>query len=312
MEPVRVSSISKRIVKISAGYHHSAAITEGRRTLYMGKERKRTAWPWKENCFMKTTSILVITHSWYQSTEAEKIIFLPLKVECLEGVSIKAASLGFEHSIAITDNGEALSWGEGESGRLGHGHESSFLGFQRSSSEYTPRLIKGLERVKGLGLTKSATIPSKISTLSSSDQVACGGYHTCVITSNFSSDGGELYTWGSNENGCLGIGCTEVTYAPERIKGPFLRQPVKEVSCGWKHTAAISVLVNIEEAMFTRGDGVVHMEHLKKMDIHQGGNWGQGDDADYIVPTLLDFQKSVKALQVSCGFNHTAGIFQFM
>ncbi|KAL6521487.1 hypothetical protein OROGR_018056 [Orobanche gracilis] len=53
-------------------------------------------------------------------------------------------------------------------------------------------------------------------------------------------DGGELYTWGSNENGCLGIGCTEVTYAPERIKGPFSRQPVKEVSCGWKHTAAIS------------------------------------------------------------------------
>lgn len=36
---------------------------------------------------------------------------------------------------------------------------------------------------------------------------------------------------------------------------------------------------------------------------------GQGDDVDYIEPMLLDFHKSVKALQVSCGFNHTAGIF---
>lgn len=37
---------------------------------------------------------------------------------------------------------------------------------------------------------------------------------------------------------------------------------------------------------------------------------GHGDDIDYIEPKLLDFQKNIKALQVSCGFNHTAGLFQ--
>ncbi|KAL6521486.1 hypothetical protein OROGR_018055 [Orobanche gracilis] len=37
MEPVRVSSISKRIVKISAGYHHSAAITEDGELYIWGK-----------------------------------------------------------------------------------------------------------------------------------------------------------------------------------------------------------------------------------------------------------------------------------
>jgi len=34
-----------------------------------------------------------------------------------------------------------------------------------------------------------------------SEEVACGGYHTCVVTGN-----GDLYSWGSNENGCLGLG----------------------------------------------------------------------------------------------------------
>ncbi|PIN18662.1 putative protein, contains RCC1 domain [Handroanthus impetiginosus] len=245
MEPVRVSSIPKDIIKIAAGYHHSAAITvDGE--LYI----------WGNN----TNGQLGL------GKKAEKIVPHPCKVECLDGFSIKMAALGFEHSMAVTDKGETLSWGGGESGRLGHGHESSFLGFQKSSSEYTPRLIKGLEGVKvksvsagmlhsacisengnvyffgerdlgkwGFGKAKIATTPFMISTLPFSEEVACGGYHTCIIT-----NGGELYTWGSNENGCLGIGCTDITYSPERVEGPFLRQLVSKVSCGWKHTAAIS------------------------------------------------------------------------
>ncbi|KAI3472760.1 hypothetical protein Pfo_031077 [Paulownia fortunei] len=308
-EPLRVSSIPKRIIKISAGYHHSAAITVDGELYIWGKNANGQLGLGKK---------------------AEKIIPLPRKVECLDGVAIKTTSLGFEHSIAATVKGEALSWGGGESGRLGHGHESSILGFQKSSSEYTPRLIKGLEGVKvksvsagmlhsacisengsvyffgerelgkwGFGKAKSATTPSTISTLPFSEEVACGGYHTCIIT-----NGGELYTWGSNENGCLGIGCTDVTYSPERVQGPFLRQPVSKVSCGWKHTAAIS-----GGNVYTWGWG--GSNGTFKEDGHSpGGQLGQGDDTDYIEPMLLDFHKSVKALQVSCGFNHTAGIFQ--
>lgn len=33
----------------------------------------------------------------------------------------------------FTDTGEVLSWGQGNSGRLGHGHDSSFMGFLKSS-----------------------------------------------------------------------------------------------------------------------------------------------------------------------------------
>ncbi|XP_073294968.1 ultraviolet-B receptor UVR8 isoform X2 [Primulina huaijiensis] len=311
--PLRVSGIPSRVVRISAGYHHSAAVTVDGELYIWGKNANGQLGLGKK---------------------AEKIIPVPVKVQCLDGVTIKIASLGFEHSIAVTDKGEALSWGDGESGRLGHGHELSILGFQKSSSEYTPRLIKELEGVKvknvsagmlhsacicengslyffgerelgtwGFGKAKMATTPSTVYPLPLSDEVACGGYHTCVITSNLY--GGDLYAWGSNENGCLGIGCTEVIYSPERVQGPFLKQPVTQVSCGWKHTAAIS-----GGDIYTWGWG--GSNGTFKEDGHSpGGQLGHGDDVDYIEPALLDFYKNVKALQVSCGFNHTAALFEY-
>ncbi|KAK4793214.1 hypothetical protein SAY86_023649 [Trapa natans] len=210
-EPLEVASISKETAQISAGYHHSCAITvDGE--LYM----------WGKN----SNGQLGL------GKKAGNVIFVPTKVECLAGMVMKMVSLGSEHSIAITDEGDALSWGGGGYGRLGHGHKSRTFGFGGSRSEYTPRLIKDLEGLKvkrvAAGLLHSAcmdengsififgdktvqklafgertnvTTPSMVNDLPRSVEVACGGYHTCAITS-----GGELYAWGSNENGCLGVG----------------------------------------------------------------------------------------------------------
>ncbi|KAG7027596.1 putative E3 ubiquitin-protein ligase HERC1 [Cucurbita argyrosperma subsp. argyrosperma] len=145
-----------------------------------------------------------------------KSVCLPTKVNSLDGIVIRRAALGSDHSMAVTDGGEVLSWGDGLSGRLGHGHESSLLGFLKSTSEYTPRLIKELEGIKvkriAAGMLHSAcvdengavfifgeratnrvsfgdankeTTPSMISTLLNCEEVSCGGYHTCVLTSNF-------------------------------------------------------------------------------------------------------------------------------
>ncbi|XP_052886173.1 PH, RCC1 and FYVE domains-containing protein 1-like isoform X6 [Gossypium arboreum] len=36
----------------------------------------------------------------------------------------------------------------------------------------------------GFGEAKNATMPSMINTLPYSEEVACGGYHTCVVTSD--------------------------------------------------------------------------------------------------------------------------------
>lgn len=41
--------------------------------------------------------------------------------------------------------------------------------------------------IQGFEESKGATTPSAISEVPHSDEVACGGYHTCVVTSEFSN-----------------------------------------------------------------------------------------------------------------------------
>ncbi|XP_073058052.1 uncharacterized protein [Primulina eburnea] len=50
----------------------------------------------------------------------------------------------------------------------------------------------------------------------------------------------------------MAVSASDVIYSPERVQGPFFKQPAAQVSCGWrtwKHTAAISGnLIKILEA----------------------------------------------------------------
>ncbi|MQL86305.1 hypothetical protein Taro_018835, partial [Colocasia esculenta] len=264
--------------------------------------------------------------------KAESIISAPTRVDCLVGACIKMVALGSEHSIALTDDGNVLSWGAGRCGRLGHGPRSGILGFSGSSSEYSPRLIKNFEDVKvkrvaagllhsacideqgslflfgekttdrlGFGEAKNTSIPSIVHELPFSEQVACGGYHTCVITSD-----GQLYTWGSNENGCLGLGFTDMVVTPERVENTFMKFPISEVSCGWKHTAAIA-----GGNLLTWGWGGANGTFFED-GLSSGGQLGHGTDLDSCQPIFVNIGKNIRALQVSCGFNHTGAIFELI
>ncbi|KAG0449757.1 hypothetical protein HPP92_027204 [Vanilla planifolia] len=142
--------------------------------------------------------------------------------------------------------------------------------------------------------------PSSIQELPFSEEIACGGYHTCVVTNE-----GKLYSWGSNENGCLGLGCTDMVRIPQSVENCFLKSAVSEVSCGWKHTAAVS-----DGKIYTWGWGGANGTFFE--DGHSsGGQLGHGNDFDYLQPMLLNLGDDVRALHVSCGFNHTGGIFEY-
>ncbi|KAK1429866.1 hypothetical protein QVD17_12149 [Tagetes erecta] len=129
---------------VSAGYYHSSAITESGELYISGKN---------------SSGQLGL------GRKASKVIPIPSKVDFLNSVPINMAALGSDHSLVVTDKGEVLSWGGGESGRLGHRHKSSLLGFLSSASEYTPRLIKELEGVKKSSLL-SSSLELEISTTS--------------------------------------------------------------------------------------------------------------------------------------------------
>ncbi|XP_074583428.1 ultraviolet-B receptor UVR8 [Curcuma longa] len=309
-EPIQVTGLPENIRQISAGYNHSTVVTADGELL-----------AWGDN----SSGQLGLGKS------AKGMVYSPTRVDCLAGIHIKMVALGSEHSVALTDVGEALSWGASGSGRLGHDYKSGIFGISISSSEYTPRLIKKLEGIKiksiaagmlhsacidekgtvfvfgarttnklGFGAGKNLRTPTVVQELPISEEVACGGYHTCVLT-----NGGELYTWGSNENGCLGLGCTEMIRSPENVKSPSLKSPISKVACGWKHTAVVS-----DGKIFTWGWGGANGTFFEE-GHSSAGQLGHGDDLDCIVPKMVNFGSQVKALDVSCGFNHTGAILEY-
>ncbi|XP_019749560.1 RCC1 domain-containing protein 1 [Hippocampus comes] len=81
-------------------------------------------------------------------------------------------ALGAEHSVLLSASGTVYTWGLGSHGQLGHGgllHEEQ------------PRVVEAL-----WGMTMSC--------------VAAGGWHTVCV-----SDAGDMYVWGWNESGQLGL-----------------------------------------------------------------------------------------------------------
>uniref|UniRef100_A0A0D9XSV3 RCC1-like domain-containing protein n=1 Tax=Leersia perrieri TaxID=77586 RepID=A0A0D9XSV3_9ORYZ len=266
LEPVEVLGFDEKVVEVSAGNHHSCAVTADGKLFAWGRN---------------SSGQLGLGKS------AGKVVPTPRKVDCLADAIVKMVALGSEHSIATTEEGEVLSWGAAGAGRLGHGHKTNILGFSMTTSEYTPRLIKNLDGVKecctqlalmGFGRSGDELRPTVVEEVPFSEEVACGGYHTCAVT-----DSGDLYSWGSNENGCLGLGMladikfvtsgTDMVRSPEVLKSSLFKLPVSKVE------------------IFTRGAGEVLTGH--------------GDDVDYFEPMMVKFSNNAKAVHVSCGFNHT-------
>ncbi|XP_008310752.1 RCC1 domain-containing protein 1 isoform X2 [Cynoglossus semilaevis] len=84
----------------------------------------------------------------------------------------KSLALGAEHALLLCVTGDVYTWGLGSHGQLGHGG---------LTSEEEPRAVEAL-----CGMPMSS--------------VATGGWHSVCI-----SAGGDLYVWGWNESGQLGL-----------------------------------------------------------------------------------------------------------
>lgn len=153
---------------------------------------------------------------------------------------------------------------------------------------------------KGFGRSNEAFRPVIVEEIPFSEEIACGGYHTCVVTGN-----GDLYSWGSNENGCLGLGDMDMVRAPEILESSVFELPVSKVSCGWKHTAVIS-----GGDIYTWGWGGANGTFFEE-GHSSGGQLGHGNDVDYFEPMMVSFSKNARAVHVSCGFNHTGAIYEY-
>ncbi|CAN8015970.1 unnamed protein product [Ixodes persulcatus] len=141
----------------------------------------------------------------------------PHRLSCLEGVRVKAAFSGCSacHTVLITDQGQAFTWGRNDKGQLGQCD------------------------------VKVRDVPTLVDTLKETVVVsaACGRGHTLFLT-----DHGSVFSCGDNKMGQCGVGSqNQSIHVPTRVV--FKVRPVVRVSCGGE----FSVMVDCKGAVYTFG-----------------------------------------------------------
>ncbi|XP_048362411.1 probable E3 ubiquitin-protein ligase HERC4 isoform X1 [Sphaerodactylus townsendi] len=192
----------------------------------------------------------------------------PEQVGALDAQNIVAVSCGEAHTLALNDKGQVYAWGLAVDGQLGlPGTEECVR---------VPRNIKSLSDVQIV-------------------QVACGYCHSLAL-----SKGSEVFSWGQNKHGQLGLGYElKKQTSPQPVKS-LLGIPFTQIAAGGAH----SFVLSLSGAVFGWGR-------------NKFGQLGLNDETDRYVPNLLKSLRSHKIVYISCGEDHTAaltkqgGVFTF-
>jgi alpha-tubulin suppressor-like RCC1 family protein len=126
---------------------------------------------------------------------------------------VAAVSAGGSHTCALSTAGSLWCWGDNRRGQLG-AHVGAF------SAE--PVLIAAAP----------AGEAARIDATSSWSAVSAGREHTCGL-----HEGGDVFCWGGNDHGQLGIGSLEDVEAPAAVGGALR---AVTVSAGGRHTCAVA------------------------------------------------------------------------
>ncbi|KAG7669828.1 hypothetical protein Ndes2437B_g06016 [Nannochloris sp. 'desiccata'] len=220
----------------------------------------------------------------------------PRLIRSLETQNVVGISAGHMHSGCVTEEGRALLFGSGRFHQLGRKFDHDAL---------TPVELQ---------------IPRAVW------NVACGGTHSLAIT-----EGGVVASWGAEQNGCLGrskVGGNSSGGAggdmrlPEPVPGVL---GAEQIAAGWKHSAAIVSGGKLMTWGWGGSQGTAFSVE------NGGGGGGQlclGNDFDYWQPRTVTHlatgpgggggvpqfgaggHQLWRAVQVSCGMNHTAMVFE--
>lgn len=114
--------------------------------------------------------------------------------------------------LALEDDGQVWAWGRNDDGQLGVAAGS---GRDRVERNAVPQRVKALTGTRVVA-------------------VACGRTHSVALDS-----AGQVYSWGSGDDGVLGHGDTQSRAAPTRC-AQLAAVHVASVACGSRHTLALS------------------------------------------------------------------------
>ncbi|KAE8694427.1 Ultraviolet-B receptor UVR8 [Hibiscus syriacus] len=228
---------------------------------------------------------------------------VPQKIQAFQGISIKMVAAGAEHTAAVSEDGNLYGWGWGRYGNLGLGDRNDRLVPEKVSSFNEEKMNKvacgwrhtiSVSDTGGLytygwskygqlghGDFEDHLVPFKVEALADSftKQISGGWRHTMALTSS-----GKLYGWGWNKFGQVGVGDNADMCSPVQVKFPneqarscscsfhiLVMIKVVQVSCGWRHTLAITEGKNV----FSWGRGT-------------NGQLGHGESVDRNFPKIIE------------------------
>jgi len=175
----------------------------------------------------------------------------------------KQVACNFNHTAVLFNDGTVQTFGRNNYGQLGNG---------TNTNSNNPVDVSGIDAGSG------------------AIQVAGGAFHTAVLFDN-----GTVKTIGRNVYGQLGIG-TDISRSnvPVDVSGIGKGSGAIQVACGGNHTAVLFK------------DGTV-----KTFGYNGDGQLGNGTNTDSNVPVdVSGIGKGSGAIQVTCGTNHTAVLFE--
>ncbi|XP_076666112.1 HECT and RLD domain containing E3 ubiquitin ligase 4 isoform X2 [Andrena cerasifolii] len=173
----------------------------------------------------------------------------------LDAFVFKKAACGAHHTLVVNVWGQLFSWGSNTEGQLGFNSKDGI--------ESSPRMVKALGT--------SIVI-----------QVACGMNHALALTNN-----GELYSWGSNSEGQLGLGSDIKNEMKPKVVN-LAATPIAFIACGGSHSIAISKSDICAGTVFGWGKNTF-------------GQLGLNDTQNRNLPCQLQTLENAKVCYAACG-----------
>ena len=225
---------------------------------------------------------------------------------------VTQVAAGWDHVLALHSDGTVFGWGANQSGELG-------LGSSNTSDQNTPQQIPGLSQVT---------------------DVASGGVWDGQGFSGAVTSTGDLYMWGYNQDGELGLGQTSSTptYTPTEVVS---LSDISQVATGnqfaialkgdgtlWSwgdnyygqlgdgnttSTATPTQIPGLTDVVAVAAGGstaaaLTASGQLYTWGFNQNGELGDGTMNSSDVPVAVSFAPGVKIQQVSVGQGHMAGV----
>lgn len=186
-------------------------------------------------------------------------------------VHLRHIFCGASHSLGVSWDGKAYSWGKNNQGQCGHGH---------TNDQWT------IQEIESFNNTEDTIEEERVA-------LAAGGWeHTLFCTTS-----GRVYSCGcgykdSRRAGIppvLGLGDCDRRLKPSLVQSfEDSREEIVRVACGWDHSLAISVSGRV----YSWGSGT-------------NGKLGHGDEESCDTPTLIRSMEGKRVKDAKAGCEHT-------